>query len=36
MQGAQLPHIQMQNGSGQLIVNGQPFLILGGNSTAHL
>jgi hypothetical protein len=33
----ELPHIQMKNGSGQLIVNGQPFLILGGelgNSSA--
>jgi hypothetical protein len=31
------PHIRMQNGSGQLIVNGEPFLILGGevgNSSA--
>lgn len=31
------PHIRMQNGVGQLIVNGQPFLILGGelgNSSA--
>src|SRR5579862_9073539 len=31
------PHIKMQNGSGQLIVNGEPFLILGGelgNSSA--
>ena len=37
MQGANLPHIRMQNGSGQLIVNGQAFLILGGelgNSSA--
>jgi len=31
------PHIQMQNGVGQLIVDGRPFLILGGelgNSSA--
>jgi hypothetical protein len=34
---ADLPHIEMKNGTGQLIVNGQPFLILGGelgNSSA--
>ena len=34
---AELPHIKMENGAGQLIVNGQPFLILGGelgNSSA--
>lgn len=34
---AQPPHIQMENGTGQLIVNGRPFLILGGelgNSSA--
>lgn len=34
---AELPHIRMDNGTGQLIVNGQPFLILGGelsNSSA--
>jgi Domain of unknown function (DUF5597)/Beta-galactosidase len=34
---AELPHIRMENGTGQLIVNGQPFLILGGelgNSSA--
>ncbi len=34
---AELPHIQMVNGTGQLIVNGRPFLILGGelgNSSA--
>ena len=33
------PHIQMQKGSGQLIVNSQPFLILGGeigNSSAGI
>lgn len=24
------PHVRMQNGAGQLIVNGQPFVILGG------
>ena len=37
LQGAELPRIRMQNGTGQLIVNGQPFLILGGelgNSSA--
>lgn len=27
---AESPHIRMENGTGQLIVNGQPFLILGG------
>jgi Domain of unknown function (DUF5597)/Beta-galactosidase len=35
--GAELPHIKMENGAAQLIVNGQPFLILGGelgNSSA--
>lgn len=34
---AEPPRIQFQNGAGQLIVNGQPFLILGGelgNSSA--
>ncbi|HYL61601.1 MAG TPA: DUF5597 domain-containing protein [Candidatus Methylomirabilis sp.] len=34
---AQLPRIRMENGTGQLIVNGQPFLVLGGelgNSSA--
>jgi hypothetical protein len=34
---AEPPHIRIQNGTGQLIVNGQPFLILGGelgNSSA--
>jgi beta-galactosidase GanA len=33
----ELPRIKMQNGAGQLIVNGRPFLILGGelgNSSA--
>jgi len=33
------PHIHMQKGSGQLIVNSQPFLILGGeigNSSASI
>jgi Domain of unknown function (DUF5597)/Beta-galactosidase len=33
----ELPHIRMENGTGQLVVNGQPFLILGGelgNSSA--
>jgi len=35
--GAQLPRIKVENGTGQLIVHGQPFLILGGelgNSSA--
>src|SRR5437667_5365669 len=34
---AGLPRIKVENGAGQLIVNGQPFLILGGelgNSSA--
>ena len=30
LHAAELPHIQMLNGTGQLIVNGHPFLILGG------
>lgn len=30
LRAAELPHIQMINGTGQLIVNGHPFLILGG------
>lgn len=30
VQAAELPHIQMVGGTGQLIVNGHPFLILGG------
>jgi beta-galactosidase GanA len=37
VQAAELPHIRMENETGQLIVNGQPFLILGGelgNSSA--
>ena len=37
LHAAELPHITMTNGTGQLIVNGQPFLILGGelgNSSA--
>ena len=37
LRAAELPHIRMENGTGQLIVNGQPFLILGGelgNSSA--
>jgi beta-galactosidase GanA len=37
LHAAELPHIRMENGSGQLIVKGQPFLILGGelgNSSA--
>jgi hypothetical protein len=36
--GASLPHIQLQNGAGELVVNGRPFLILGGelgNSSAE-
>ena len=37
LDAANLPHIRMENGTGQLIVKGQPFLILGGelgNSSA--
>ena len=37
LHAAELPHIRMENGTGQLIVKGQPFLILGGelgNSSA--
>jgi hypothetical protein len=37
LHAAELPHIKMENGTGQLIVKGQPFLILGGelgNSSA--
>lgn len=37
LQATELPHIQMVNGTGELIVNGHPFLILGGelgNSSA--
>jgi hypothetical protein len=37
MRAAELPHIKIENGTGQLIVNGQPFLVLGGelgNSSA--
>ena len=37
LDAAELPHIRIENGTGQLIVNGQPFLILGGelgNSSA--
>lgn len=37
LHGAEVPKIGMENGAGQLIVNGQPFLILGGelgNSSA--
>src|SRR6266705_1036287 len=30
LHAAELPRIKMENGTGQLIVNGQPFLILGG------
>jgi len=37
LNAAELPHIKAENGTRQLIVNGQPFLILGGelgNSSA--
>jgi beta-galactosidase GanA len=37
LQAAELPHIKFENGTGQLIVDGKPFLILGGelaNSSA--
>jgi hypothetical protein len=37
LRAAEPPHIRMVNGAGQLVVNGQPFLILGGelgNSSA--
>jgi beta-galactosidase GanA len=37
LHATELPHLKMENGTGQLIVNGQPFLILGGelgNSSA--
>jgi len=37
LHAAELPHIKTDNGTGQLIVNGRPFLILGGelgNSSA--
>lgn len=37
LSSAELPHIRMENGAGQLIVHGQPFLIFGGelgNSSA--
>ena len=37
LHSAELPRIRMENGTGQLIVKGQPFLILGGelgNSSA--
>ena len=30
LRAAELPHVRLQNGASQLIVNGQPFLILGG------
>ena len=30
LDAAELPQIRMERGTGQLIVNGQPFLILGG------
>lgn len=30
MYAAEAPHINIENGAGQLIVNGRPFLILGG------
>ncbi len=37
VRGAEVPRVRMEKGTGQLIVNGQPFLILGGelgNSSA--
>lgn len=37
LRAAEIPRIKMENGTGQLIVNGRPFLILGGelgNSSA--
>lgn len=37
LRAAELPHIKMENGVGQLVVNGQPLLVLGGelgNSSA--
>jgi len=37
LDAAELPHIKMEKGTGLLVVNGQPFLILGGelgNSSA--
>jgi hypothetical protein len=37
LHASELPHIKIEKGTGQLIVNGQPFLILGGelgNSSA--
>ena len=37
LHAAELPHVKVENGTGQLIVNGRPFLILGGelgNSSA--
>src|SRR5258708_10820772 len=37
LHATELPHIKMENGTGQIIVNGRPFLILGGelgNSSA--
>jgi beta-galactosidase GanA len=37
LHAADLPHLKVENGAGELIVNGQPFLILGGelgNSSA--
>lgn len=30
LHAAEPPHVRMQNGAGQLIVNGQPFVIFGG------
>ena len=30
LRAAELPHVRLQNGASQLIVNGQPFLVLGG------
>ena len=37
LRARETPHVQMRNGVGQLIVDGRPFLILGGelgNSSA--
>lgn len=30
LRAAQVPQVRMENGAGQLIVNGKPFLVLGG------
>jgi len=37
LHGAELPHVKIENGAGQLLVKGEPFLILAGelgNSSA--